>query len=242
MNAEHARAFHTAHVLNGATTIAIVGDVDEHEAARIVAREFSQLSFHDDAGIPSVEWPARAQTASETRDKNQTALALLFEGAARDDNARFAAQVLSAVASGLGGRFFEQLRDKQSLAYTVSAFPVERRAGGAFGAYIATSPAREDEAREGLLSEFRRFFDEAPTEEEVARAQRYMIGTHAISQQSGASVMGDIVDAWLFGRLQELDEYVAQVQRVTPAAVLRFARTYFDADRRAEGIVRGTRT
>ena len=222
-------------------TIAMVGDIDEEEAATIIAREFSLLSWRDDAGIPQVQWPTHPRPASDTRDKNQTALAMLFEGAARNDDARFAARVLSAVASGLGGRFFEQLRDKQSLAYTVSAFPIERRAGGAFGAYIATSPSREDEAREGLLAEFRRFFDEAPSDEEMERAQRYMIGTHAISQQSGASVMTDIVDAWMFGELHELDEYVSQVQRVTPAAVLRFARTYFDAERRAEGVVRGTR-
>ena len=38
-----------------------------------------------------------------------------------------------------------------------------------------------------------------------------------------------------------LQEFVGQVERVTPAAVLRFARTYFDAERRVEGVVRGTR-
>ena len=79
---------------------------------------------------------------------------------------RFAARVLSAVASGLGGRFFEQLRDKQSLAYTVAAFPIERHVSGAFAAYIATSPDREEEARAGLLHEFAKLREAPPTEEE----------------------------------------------------------------------------
>jgi zinc protease len=241
LDAETARAFHRSHVIDGATTIAIVGDVDEEEAATLVAREFPNLRWRDAGDLPRVQWPAQMQFASESRDKNQTALAILFEGAARDDDARFAARLLSAVASGLGGRFFEQLRDRQSLAYTVSAFPVEREAGGAFGAYIATSPAREDEAREGLLAEFRRFLDDVPSAVEVERAQRYLIGTHAISQQSGASVLADIVDAWMFGRLDELNTFVQQVERVTPEAVLNYARRYFDAERRAEGVVRGTR-
>ena len=241
LDAEQARAYHAAHVLNGANAIAVVGDVDEQEAADIVAREFALLTWRDDVELSPVQWPSQFQQVSDTRDKNQTALALLFEGAARNDESRFAARVLAAVASGLGGRFFEQLRDRQSLAYTVSAFPLERRAGGSFGAYIATSPLREEEARAGLLSEFAKFFDQAPTDEEVERARRYIIGSHAISQQSGASVMADIVDAWMFGSLHELDDYVKQVERVTPAAVLRFARTYFDPDRRVEGVVGGTR-
>lgn len=239
LDAARARDFHVTQVVHGATVLAVVGDVDEDDAAAMLARDFAQLRWREDVSPPEIVWPSHVNTAEDSRDKKQTALAMLFESAARNDDARFAARVLSAVASGLGGRFFEQLRDKQSLAYTVMASPVERRAGGAFAAYIATSPAREEEARAGLLAEFARFFDEAPTHEELERARHYLIGTHAIAQQSGASVMADIVDAWMFGGLHELDEFVTQVERVTPEHVLRFARTFFDASRRAEGIVRG---
>jgi zinc protease len=177
----------------------------------------------------------------EVRAKQQTALALLFPGPSRTDPSRHAARVLSAIASGLGGRFFEQLRDKQSLAYTVAAFPIERRAGGAFAAYIATSPAREDEAREGLLREFARFVDEAPTTDEVERARRYLVGTHAIAQQSGSAVLGDLVDAWLFGEgLHERHEVEAKLTAVSAADVQAVARRYFDPSVVAEGVVRGT--
>jgi zinc protease len=117
---------------------------------------------------------------------------------------------------------------------------VERRAGGAFAAYIATSPEREDEARAGLLAEFAKFFDEAPTGEEVERAKRYLIGTHAIALQSGAAVLAEVIDAWMFGSgLHELGEFVARVNQVTPQQVLMFARLHFDAERRVEGVVRG---
>jgi zinc protease len=149
--------------------------------------------------------------------------------------------VLSAITSGLGGRFFEALRDRQSLAYTVSAFNVERRAGGAFGAYIATSPAREEEARAGLLREFTRLRTEPPTDEEVRRAQQYLIGTHVIGQQSAGAVLGELVDAWLFGRgLDERSAYASAIARVTPADVLAIATTYLDPARVVEGVVRGT--
>jgi zinc protease len=93
--------------------------------------------------------PRATVTAVESRDKAQTALALLFPGPARADDDRFAAGLLAGIASGLGGRFFDELRDRRSLAYTVHAFAGARRLAGTFGAYIATSPAKEEVARAG---------------------------------------------------------------------------------------------
>jgi zinc protease len=140
----------------------------------------------------------------------------------------------------LGGRFFDELRDKRSLCYTVNAFAAERALAGAFGAYIATSPEQENAARDGLLAEFARFADEDVTDEELRRAKTYAIGLHAIRQQSGAAVLGDVVDAYLFGSLRDLDEYESRIRAVTPAAMRQVAREHFNPARRVEGLVRGT--
>ena len=113
--------------------------------------------------------------------------------------------MIAGVASGLGGRFFDELRDKQSLGYTVHAFASERALAGAFVRYIATSPEKEEVARQGLLGEFAKLRDEPVTAKELEQAQTYALGVHAIRQQSGGAVLGEIVDAWLFGRLGELD-------------------------------------
>jgi zinc protease len=235
------RDFHARHIARGGSLIAVVGDVTADDVAQLVQRHFSALQYTDDAPLPMHVWPAVREVRADSRAKQQTALALMFPGPSRTDRARFAARVLSAIASGLGGRFFEQLRDKQSLAYTVQAFPIERHAGGAFGAYIATSPSREDEARDGLMAEFAKFADAPPSAEELERAQRYLIGSHAIAQQSGAAVLSDIVDAWMFGDgLHERHDVTAQLGAVTAEDVQALAQRYFDPMRVAEGIVRGT--
>ena len=235
------RAFHAEQIRRGATVIAVVGDVDPTATVAFIAREFSTLTFRDHTAPPSMLWPAERVVAEDSRDKQQTALALLFPGPARTDEERFASRVLSAIASGLGGRFFEQLRDKQSLSYSVSAFPIERRAGGVFAAYIATSPDREDEARAGLLREFARLREVAPSAEEIERARRYLIGSHAIGQQAGSAVLGELVDAWLLGSgLGERREYSDRVAAVSAADVRAMAERYFDPARVVEGVVRGS--
>jgi len=63
---------------------------------------------------------------------------------------------------------------------------------------------------------------------------------HAIREQSGASVLADVLDTWMFGRsLAELDEYEARVRAVTAAEMQRLAQRYLDENRRVEAVVAG---
>lgn len=177
---------------------------------------------------------------AESREKAQTALALAFPGPSRNDHRRFAARLTATIASGLGGRFFDELRDRQSLAYTVHAYIAEHQAAGMFLAYIATSPEKEDVAREGLLAEFAKLRETPVTGEELDRAKRYSIGSHAIRQESGGAVLADMLDAWIFGSgLQELAEHDERIIAVTDADILDLAREFFDPERRVEGLIRG---
>ena len=231
--------WHRARVLGGSAVAAIVGDVDPDVAAALVAASLEELAPGAPAPAPVATWLHAGAGAFETRDKRQSALALLYPGPDRTDDARFAAQLLTGIASGLGGRLFEVLRDRQSLCYTVQLFHSDRRLGGSFGAYIATSPEKEDAARAGLLREIARFADELVTAEELTRARTYAIGTHAIRQQSGGAVLAEMVDAWMFGDLTELAAYEEQLHAVTRESLREVARTCLAADLRVEGVIRG---
>jgi zinc protease len=237
----HALVWHREHMLgpNAAPVIVIVGDGDPDAFAELAAHEFAELGRGQVPRLVHPEWPRGVTTSAERREKAQTAMGVLFPGPSRSDPDRFAAAMIASVASGLGGRFFDELRDKQSLCYTVTAFSAARRAAGTFGAYIATSPEKEQVAHDGLLEQFQRFRDQPVTAEELERAQTYAIGVHAIQQQSGSSVLGDVVDAWLFGQLSDLESYETNVRSVTAKRMQGLAQKNFDPDRRVEGIVRG---
>ena len=233
--------WHAEHVLgaHGAPVAVIVGDGQPDDLALLAMNAFGELREAQAATLARPTWPGGVTTSAERRDKAQTALAVLFPGPPRSDDERFAASMIATVASGLGGRFFDELRDKHSLCYTVTAFNSARRAAGTFGAYIATSPEKEDVAREGLLREFERFREQPVEPEELRRAQTYAIGVHAIHQQNGGAVLADVADAWLFGQLRDLEEYERNVKAVTASRMQKVAERYFDPNRRVEGIVRG---
>jgi len=239
IEADRLREWQASKVCAAPCVIALVADGDLDALAGSVARAFADLRGGERSALAPPSWPRGVVQEAEQRDRAQTALAMLFTGPSRSDPDRFAAAMLATVASGLGGRFFDELRDRQSLCYTVNAFTGERRLAGTFGAYIATSPDREAAARDGLLAEFARFRDEPVLAEELERARTYALGVHAIQQQHGGAVLGDVLDAWAFGTLEELTNYEACLRAVTPEEMQRVAREHFDPSRRVEGIVRG---
>ena len=166
-----------------------------------------------------------------------------FPGPARGDPDRAAAQVWAAVASGLGGRLFEALRDRRSLAYTVVASAWQKARAGALVTYIATSPEREDEAREAMLAELDRFAQELVSPAELSQAINYLAGQAEVSRQSGGALAGEILDAWVAGRgLGELVDPAGAFRKVTAEEVQRVAARSLDRSRRVEGVVRGTGT
>jgi zinc protease len=232
--------WHARNVLSSGAVVAATGDVDEGELAQALADAFSWIAVAQPQPLGAPNWPTAVVQRIESREKAQTALAIAFPGPTRRDRARFTVSLLVGVASGLGGRFFEELREKRSLAYTVQAWGTERVSAGTFMAYIATTPEREEEARAGLLAECAKLRDEPVTPEELERASRYAIGSHAIALQSGSAVMAEMLDAWLFGEgLSELDEFESRVRAVTATDIQEYALQAFDPERRVEGVVRG---
>ena len=240
ISAEHAREWHKSKVLESAAVVGIVADMDPQAVADMVAQQFGAVQLEKAPKVGKARWPKSVKIAAESRDKAQTAIALGFPAPSRPDESRFAANLIATVASGLGGRFFDELRDRQSLAYTVQAGVSEKRLAGMFVSYIATSPEKEGVARAGLLAEFAKLRDASVSADELARAKEYMVGTHAISQESGASLLGEMLDAWMFGEgLHEILEYDDRIRGVTVDQMRDVAQKYFDPEIRVEGIVRG---
>jgi zinc protease len=244
ITAADVRDWHERALLGVRPTVIAVGDVEPGRASDELAGVFAAREPLAPAGlVEPVEWMAGpgSPTRAISRDKAQAALAMAFPGPSRRDRDHAVAQVWGAVASGLGGRLFEALRDRRSLAYTVVATAWQKARGGALLTYIATSPEREEEAREQMLIELARFTAEPVAEAELCQAVNYLAGQAEVGRQSGGAVAGEILEAWLAaGTLEELDDPGAPYRAVSADDVQRVAAASLDPARRAEGVVRGT--
>jgi len=241
------RAWHRRTLLGVRPVLVAVGELDPERASEELAGVFGDRPGI--AAVASGAGPAIWTVGEDgdppmqvvTREKAQAALAMAFPGPGRRDPNRSAANVWAAVASGLGGRLFEALRDRRSLAYTVIASSWQKARGGSLLTYIATSPEREEEAREQMLLELERFAREPVSGEELGQAVNYLAGQAEVSRQNGGAVAGEILEAWLAGTgLHELEDPAARYRAVTAEDVRRVAEEYLVPSRRAEGVVRGT--
>ena len=242
---EDVRAWHRRGLLGVKPVVVAVGDVDPEEASAVLAGVFRKRPPAQDQRITApLAWAGSSETGGTRvveREKAQAALAMAFPGPSRREPDRFAAEVWAAVASGLGGRMFEALRDRRSLAYTVLASSWQRGRAGALVSYIATSPEREDEARAAMLEELARFAQEPVSAVELEQAVNYLAGQAEVGRQSGHALAAEILEAWLIGNgLGDLDDLGAAYRRVTAADVRRVADRYLQVDRKVEGVVRGT--
>jgi zinc protease len=238
------RAWHSGVFLRSRPVVVAVGDVDPRQASATLAGVFRDYPGLDDGRRPAQQIRNISGGNSSRiahREKAQAALAMIFPGPARRDPNRFAAEVWAAVASGLGGRMFEALRDRRSLAYTVLASSWQRGRAGALVTYIATSPEREEEARAAMLEQLDLFTRAPVTEEERLQAINYLAGQAELARQSAGALAAEILEAWLIGNgLSDLQDPAGAFRAVTAEDVLRVARENLDPSRRAEGIVRGT--
>ena len=139
--------------------------------------------------------------------------------------------MLSQVLAGQSGRLFLELRDKRSLAYSVSATNLEGLAPGFFSVYIATAKEKLDEARQGILEELDRLLQDPPPEEELVRARRYLTGSFAIDGQRNSNHAAHIALDSLYGLGPTAHaSYPEEVAAVTPADVHRVAQRILRLD------------
>ena len=222
-------------------TIAVVGDVDPARVRAKVAALFgdSPEQTLEKPLVPSE--PVRAEPAQVFKfmSKEQSHLVLGYQGVGFASEDRFPLEVLAYVLSGQGGRLFTEIREKRALAYRVSAFSVEGLDPGYFAVYLASSPENLDEAIKVVRHELREVTQKGITAEELARAQRYLIGVHAIGLQRKSALAAALAFHEAYGQgWKAYRQYGDYIMKVSVADVARVARKYLDPSREVSAIVK----
>ena len=220
--------------------IAVVGDVDPEVVGRLVESRFDSMQTGKDRFALPREEP-RGVGIRETElimDRAQAHLVIGFRGITLGDPDRYALELIAQILAGQGGRLFLDLRDRQSLAYTVSASNVEGLAPGYFTIYIATAPEKIERARAGIFEEIDRLVSRPPSPQELQHAIRFGTGTFAIGSQRSHSRAAQIALDSIYGLGPDHSQaYPEAIARVTPEDVLRVAQRIFRLDAYSESAV-----
>ena len=171
--------------------VIIVGRIDPERAVALTD------ALLGDWGAPKQPAPERRLPAVDSRayrivtpqDTNQSFVIVGYLAASVNHPDFAALKLLSThLGNGLSSRLFVELREKQGLAYDVSAFYPTRLGPSQFVAYIGTAPENTSVALDGLQSELRRLCEVPLTDHELQVAKNKMLGQYALGKQTNGQI------------------------------------------------------
>jgi len=232
--------FYERHAVASNVVLAIVGDIDALSALTRCNEVLGKVPPGDFSlsGGPPSEAPLATNTRTVSGEKEQVHVVVGARGVTLKNPDRYSLDVLQAVLSGQGGRLFLELRDRQSLAYSVTAFSQEGVEPGVFGVYIATSPQKFEQSLQGIREQLRRVTTEKISSQELDRAKTYLIGTFEIGLQTNAAQSASLAFNERYGLgFNAYREYPNRIEAVSADDVLNVAQRYLSADRLSIAIV-----
>jgi zinc protease len=222
--------------------IALVGDVDEKEVLTAIENYFGKMEKGKFSPLQIKPEPPQDKIRTKVvdqKDKAQTHIILGFQAPTIKDRDQYTFEVLNTILSGQGGRLFAELRDKRSLAYTVTSFFTPGLEPGFFGVYIGCAPEKQDEAIQGIKEQLTLLLEKGVTDEELKRAQNYLVGNFEIGLQQNSSQAARIAFDELYGiGWEEYKEYPERIYSVTREDVLKAARKYIDLNKYTLALVK----
>lgn len=223
--------------------ISAVGDFDPDAIEDFLGEKLEGLKpkAQKPLKLSEVEAPSEIIRVEERKpNKAQTHIVLGFLGARIDSKDRYALDVLNNILAGQGGRLFIELRDKLSLAYTVTSVAQEGLERGFFSVYIATEPPKVERAIEGILLELGKIRKELVSDAEFERSKKYIVGSYEIDLQRNSNVANQLVFNELYGLgAMEMKRLPEKILKVSREDVLKVAQKYFSLDRYILSIVGG---
>ena len=234
-DSEGLRNFYEKYARPENLVITVVGNVDEEEVLETIKRDFGSMEkANTPAPVLNAEAPpSEIREKIDTKeDKAQTHILLGFQGPTLMDDDHYAIEVLNTIMSGMGGRLFLELRDKKSLAYSVTSFYTPGLEPGFLGVYIGTAPQKEEEAIEGMKDQLTLLLEQGVSDEELERAQNYLVGNFEIGLQENSAQAAKITFDELYGiGWEEYNNYPEKIFAVTKEDVIAAAKKYIDLDK-----------
>jgi len=214
--------------------LGVVGDVDPDRIVDAIGSYLKEWPGTGPVALPKrpmPEPPTREREVVLEKKKAQAHVVYGFLALTISDPDLPALEVLTQILSGQGGRLFLELRDKQSLAYSVTAFDLEGIDPGIWGVYIAGEPGKLGDMTTGIERELAQIVDGPIPDEELARAKAYLIGTQAVSlQRFGAQASLLSLDAlYGLGATYHLD-YDDRIAAISVEDVKRVAKRVIRLD------------
>jgi predicted Zn-dependent peptidase len=135
------------------------------------------------------------------------------------------------LGGGMSSRLFQNIRERQGLAYAIYSDLNPYRDTGCLSIYAGTSRESAIKVVECIVSEFRRLKSEMVAEDELRRSKDQLKGSLMLSLESSNARMSNLArQEMYFDRFYSLDELIAKIEAVTAEEIQELANQFFSTE------------
>ena len=236
------QAFYGREYAPSQVILAIVGDITLEQATTLVQTHFGAWK-KGAATTRNTKNPSpieRKTVQLIEKDLTQSTIVLGHEGLSRTHPDYYSVTVMNYIlgAGGFSSRLMDSIRDKQGLAYGIMSHFDARLMPGSFWINLQTKAETTNQAIAGVLSEIKSIRDTPVSDQELAEAKSFLMGSFPLRFDSTAKLAHVLAQVELYGLgFEYFQDYPKWIDRVTKEEVQRVAKQYLDPKRYALVVV-----
>ena len=209
--------------------ISAAGNLEHQRVVDLVSQYYGGLGPSAEELPEAAPQPHSRITLRNKKDLEQVHLCLGVPSYPLPHERRYGCYLLNTVlGGGMSSRLFQNIREKQGLAYAVFSELNPYRDTGCLSVYAGTSAEAALKVVELVMKEFRDLKANAVPPEELRRAKDHLKGSLMLSLESTTARMSNLArQEMYFEKFFSLDEIAARIERVTPEELVEIAKEFF---------------
>ena len=239
VNRDDLVAWHKKYYQPNSMLLGVSGDFESAEMRQKIEAVFSDWTQGPEFTSAPVAYQKEAAPGYyfiEKSDVNQTSIVFGQLGIETRNPDYFAVQVMNEVlGGGFASRMFSNVRSKQGLAYSVYGYlGSDYYQPGLFQAGLQTKSSTTTKAIVAVKAEITGIIDNPPSEAELKRAKDGILNSFIFHYDSKGKILSQQMTYAFYGLPSDfLEQYRANIEKVTIADVARVARQYVHPDKMA---------
>jgi len=216
----------------GNIIVSAAGNLEHEKFVELVKRHFEHMKPRSNGFHSSAPKIVSRITLRNTKALEQVQLCIGVPSHPIAHEKRHAGYILNTLlGGGMSSRLFQNIRERQGLAYSIYSDLNPYRDTGCLAVYAGTSLASAAKVVQSVVTEFRKLKTETVTEEELRRSKAQLKGSLMLSLESSTSRMSNLArQEMYFDHFYDLDELIQRIEAVTAEDLIALSNEFFKTE------------
>ena len=209
--------------------IVVSGNFDKEEILQKIDEYFEKLADTKVNRYEKIDFSFNSGKKAVSKEINQVNICISHQSEDYNSKNKIYTDILANVIGGsMSSRLFQEIREKNGLAYSVYTYNQYYLSGGLTSTYIGTNLENYEKAIEITLSEFKKLRENGVTEVELQKAKNKYMSRIAFAMENPRSRMGILGNYYIRkNEILDAEKVRNQVNAVKLEDVNEFAKTKY---------------